>query len=231
MKNGNTNNRERFYKSKEWERFRKIVISNRLNDDGSTVCERCGKVIVQKNDIVLHHKTELTDENVDDVSIALNENNIELVCFKCHNKEHDRFNGWRSESKNVYLVYGAPCSGKTTYVRRHAGRNDIVVDMDSIYECVSTNNRYFKPDSLKSVVYELRDKLYEIIKYRNGKWNNAYVIAGAPLKGERERLLKRLGGAMPVFIKASKEECLSRCLDRGEEWKEFINNWFDSYQE
>ncbi len=35
---------------------------------------------------------------------------------------------------NVYIVYGPPMSGKTSYVIEHMEKGDIVVDMDSLYK-------------------------------------------------------------------------------------------------
>lgn len=225
-------NREQFYKSKQWEVFRRIVISERVDCTGATICESCGKEIVNRNDLILHHKIELTDCNVNDTSISLNPENIEIICMKCHNKEHNRFNGWKREDKHVYIIYGAPCSGKSTYVNKHAGSNDLIVDMDKIYNAISINALYEKPDSLKSVAFSLRDNLYDVIKYRNGKWLNAFVIASVPTIGERERLIKRLGGAELIYINATQEECMAHAEhDRSKEWKKYIVDWFGRFQE
>ena len=48
-------------------------------------------------------------------------------------------------SKKVYLVYGPPSSGKTTYINKHATGNDLIVDMDLIYAGISNNHLYHKP--------------------------------------------------------------------------------------
>lgn len=59
-----------FYKSKEWLRFRDIIVQRWTNkDDGLLYCEHCGKPIVKAYDIIIHHKVELTDSNVNDRSI------------------------------------------------------------------------------------------------------------------------------------------------------------------
>lgn len=51
----------------------------------------------------------------------------------------------------------------------------------------------------------------ESVKYRRGKWLNAYIIGGYPYQDERERLAESLG-AREVFIDTDREECLSRLL-------------------
>lgn len=38
--------------------------------------------------MIVHHKTELTPENINDPEITLGWQNLELLCLECHNKEH-----------------------------------------------------------------------------------------------------------------------------------------------
>ena len=232
------NNTQAFYKSKQWELFRKLVIEKRTHSDGFVYCEMCNKPILKKYDLILHHKKELSDENVSDYNVSLNEDNIEILHFKCHNKIHNRFTEGHSSTytavkKHVYIVYGSPCSGKTTWVNDNATADDIVVDLDSIWQMISINDRYVKPAALKSVVFDMRDKLYDIIKYRSGKWHNAYVITGGAMKGDRDRLVARIGADDLIFIDTPKNECIRRCLERkdlSEEWIQYINDWFDQFQ-
>ena len=232
--------RKQFYKSKAWEDFRQIVIAERTSDDGYVYCAICGKPILKKYDLIVHHKIELDELNVNDNMIALNPNNVECVHFKCHNELHSRFqggDGYRPVQKTAYLVYGAPCAGKTTWVHQNATSDDLIVDLDSIWQMISINDRYVKPDSLRSVMFDVRDKLYDIIKYRSGKWRTAYVISGCAMKGERERLVQRIGANDLVFIDTDKETCINRAKNRTEvkesqriEWIKYINDWFEKYQ-
>ena len=234
--------RQQFYKSKQWEAFRQVVIENRTDADGFVHCAICGKPILKKYDLILHHKIELDDINCNDVSIALNEDNIECVHFKCHNQIHNRFTAGHSATykpvkKHVYIVYGSPCSGKTTWVHENATANDLVVDMDSIWQMIGINDRYIKPAPLRSVAFDIRDKMYDIIKYRNGKWHNAFVIVGGALKGDRDRLAMRIGSNNFVFIDTNQNECLKRLHSRNDmsdeqkdEWQKYICDWFNTYQ-
>lgn len=223
-----------FYKSKEWLKFREIAINDSIID-GYVRCSHCGKAIVTRYDTIVHHKIELNEANVNNYDVSLNPANVEVICFKCHNKEHARF-GYEHKKK-VFIVYGSPLSGKSTWVKSVAQPNDLIVDMDNIHQMVSVNDRYDKNDRLNSVVFEVRDKLYELIKYRSGKWQNAYVIAGVPMVGERERLVKRLNADELVFIECDKEECINRLNQRDmsdesrSKWLQYIHDWFDKYVE
>lgn len=219
-----------FYRCKEWRRLLESLKLERVNDEGQVICEYCGKPIVRAYDIIGHHKVELTEDNVNDVTISLNPDNVELVHHKCHNYIHNKLGYGVRE---VYLVYGAPLSGKSTWVRDNMSEGDLIIDMDNIWQCVSGCDRYIKPNRLKSIAFRIRDSLLDSVRYRFGKWNNAYIIGGYPLISERERLCNELG-AREVFIDISKEECLQRlevCEDGRDkaEWTRYIEEWFERY--
>lgn len=220
-----------FYRSDEWRKLLDNLKHERLNDDGQIECEYCGKPIVKAYDIIGHHKIELDDENVKDYNISLNPDNIALVHHKCHNFIHNKLGYAQRE---VFIVYGAPLSGKTTWVKDNMSEGDLVIDVDSIWQCISGQDRYIKPNRLKSVVFKVRDSLIDCVKYRLGKWNNAYIIGGYPLQSERERLIKELA-AREVFIDASKDECIERleAVQDGrdkEEWRKYIDEWFERFR-
>ncbi len=71
-----------FYNSKKWRRARNLKIS--LNHG---ICERCGKAFASKH-LIVHHKIYLNETNIHDSNISLNQDNLELLCIDCHNKEH-----------------------------------------------------------------------------------------------------------------------------------------------
>lgn len=218
-----------FYRSDEWRGLLDALKLERLNENGELICEYCGKPITRAYDCIGHHKEHLTEENVNDFNISLNPDLIELVHHRCHNYIHNKL-GYAV--REVYLVYGAPLSGKTSWVRENMSEGDLLIDIDDIWQCVSGCDRYIKPNRLKSVVFRVRDSLLDTVKYRFGKWNNAYIVGGYPLQSERERLCRELG-AREIYIQCSRDECIERlrnCKDgRGDEWLKYIDEWFDKY--
>ena len=112
-----------FYKSREWESLVGQIKLDRLDDNGQIICECCGKPITRKYDCIGHHKIELDEQNVNDYSISLNPDNIMLVHFRCHNRIHSRFDGFRQQ---VYLVYGPPCAGKSTWVQDVCNKDETI---------------------------------------------------------------------------------------------------------
>jgi len=69
-----------FYNSKIWRDTQKLYKQSKFG-----VCERCGRPHIE---MIVHHKVYLTPENIIDPDIALNFDNLELLCIVCHNKEH-----------------------------------------------------------------------------------------------------------------------------------------------
>lgn len=218
-----------FYASDEWIIFRLNLILKR-----GPVCQKCGKRIANPKEIIGHHKIELTPENVHDHMISLNPDNVELVCFDCHEEIHCRFG--HKPAHNVYLVYGPPLSGKTSFVAERLRRGDIVIDMDLLYQAVSMLPSYDKPNNLLANVRGIQNLLLDNIKTRYGKWYSAWIIGGYAERHRREKLADDLGAEL-VFLNVSKDECLRRLgLDEGrryrkDEWRRYIDKWFEQYGE
>lgn len=223
-----------FYQSEEWRGLRLALISERTNQkDGILYCEECGEPIINLFECIGHHKQELTMRNVNDYSISLNPENVMLVHLKCHNMIHARF-GFMAQKK-VYYVWGAPCSGKNTFVRENKGNSDLIVDIDLLWQAATGGALYDKPDALKTPVFMLRDSLLDIVKTRAGKWQRAFIIEGGARKGDRERRIAMLG-AEDIFINTDKETCLRRLasdekrVNVQDQWRGYIEDWFAQYQ-
>ena len=212
-----------FYQSKDWRKLIAQLKIERADADGQVICEYCGKPITKAYDIIGHHIEELTDENVNDYEISLNPDNVMLIHFKCHNSIHERFDGFR---QRVFLVYGSPCAGKSTWVRESAHKDDLIIDLDCIWESICLSDRYHKPARLKPCVYKVRDALLDCVKIRHGLWRNAYVIGTYPLRTDRDRLASLLR-AEPVFIDTPKDECIRRAPT--DEWRKFVEDWWRDY--
>lgn len=224
---------KQFYNSKQWNDFRKVIIAQRSQKtNGNIVCEYCGKVISSFGEVEVDHIKELTKENVNDASISLNADNLKIACHACHNKKHGRFT---SVNKKVFLVYGAPFSGKNTYVKQNMCRGDLVVSMDKLFEAISFLPQYDKPSLLLQNVFDLRNHLLDQIKTRYGKFKNAWIIGGYANKRDREHLARELGAEL-IYIQVTKQECLQRlehCTDERQyqkvEYRKYIEKWFENF--
>lgn len=228
-------NLSQFYNSQEWKDCRRLLIAARTKDDGFLYDEFSGKPLLKNYDIIAHHKTPLTMQNVNDVNISLNPDNIMLVSQKSHNEIHSRF-GYTAQRK-VYYVYGAPCSGKTTFINDIKGNSDLIVDIDNIWKCLTGGKRYEKPNALKTNVFAIRDALFDQVRTRAGKWERAFIIEGGAVKSNRTRQIELLQ-AEEIFVDTDKQTCIQRLAsdetrtdEQKKEWINYINDWFEQYQE
>ena len=218
---------QRFYASRPWRDLRARLIAERLG-----TCERCGKSFADTSQLICHHKIHLTDETLTDPAVALDPANIEVLCPSCHAFYHTE-RGYIHSSRQVFIVYGPPLSGKSTYVRQNMQRGDLVVDYDQLYRAVSLCPLYDRPDELRRVTFALRDCLLDQVRTRNGTWSTAWIIAGLPRKLERERLAARLGASL-IYIEATESECLARLesvtdLRASLPWADYTRAWFRDY--
>ena len=67
-----------FYNSTAWKSCREAY-----KHKVGYLCERCGEP-----GVVVHHKNRVSPETINDPSVLLDFNNLELLCMRCHYKEH-----------------------------------------------------------------------------------------------------------------------------------------------
>ena len=224
-----------FYNSDVWRAFRQSVIAEAIeaDDAGLLRSEFSGDVIVNQYECILHHKIPLTMQNVNDYSVSLNRDNIMLVTYQEHNIIHKRFSGQLSSwQRKVYVVFGSPCSGKSTFVHNNISMGDVVLDMDSIWSAVSGQAAHIYPYEIKPIVFGVREYLLQQIKMRAGKWECAWVISTEVLPSAQDRLLELVNGE-PIYIDTDKDTCLARLYADDTRDKEvftkLIDEWFEKY--
>lgn len=215
-----------FYRSPEWEGLRKRITLERVDNMGDLHCEHCGKVLIHPYEAICHHVEELTEENVFDALVALNPDNIQVVCHRCHNKHHERW-GYASRVKRVCVVWGSPCSGKRSFVAESAGPNDLIVDIDSIYDALSTGEYR---GSITGNVMAVYRTLIDQVKTRNGRWRTAWILRTLPLNIDRESLGRELGGPEMIHIDTDMAACLEEAESRGGDWPKWTEEYWKKYQ-
>ena len=76
---------EPLYKSVAWQKCRAAYASS-----VGGLCERCLEKGLYKAGVIVHHKVYLTPDNINDPTVALSFDNLELLCRDCHAAEHQR---------------------------------------------------------------------------------------------------------------------------------------------
>lgn len=135
---------------------------------------------------------------------------------------------------NVYIVWGPPAGGKTTYVRNNMEPGDLVIDLDYIKSGISMKGKTAASDNLLNVALKMRDYLYNMVEYREGlECNNIWIVSCLPTKIERDNLYNRLNATEIIEIKTPMNECVQRMMGDDERedkmlqagiiWKWFVN--------
>jgi hypothetical protein len=210
-----------FYHTKPW-----MELAYYLKVQSGGRCNRCGRIVTDWSLLIGHHTVELTEDNVDDASISLNPDLIEIVCQRCHNRQHRR--DW-NRPKRVFIIWGSPLSGKSTLLHQLVQPGDIVMDIDAIWQAVTLQPPYVKPNRCKYNVFPIRDLMLDQIKTRYGQWCDAYVVGGYPDRYEREQMAATLGAEL-IYCEATREQCLERAKERPPEWAGYVNDWWDRYE-
>lgn len=207
-------------------------------------CEYCGGLVEksfnpQKNNnaeaMVFHHVIPLNSLNVNDAVIAINPANIQILHWRCHNKVHGRFEGsTRRSDQKVYLITGAPCSGKTTLAREIMSAGDVIIDIDDIWQQVTGLPRYSKPNAAKPIVFATLKAQEEQIRMRAGNWYNAFIIKSLPLRMDRERTAQALNADEVIVMNATREDCLGRLHENPNgrnvnEYEGYINQYYQRF--
>ena len=84
----------KFYSSQAWNNCRTAYMQHVHH-----LCERCLANGIMKPAAIVHHKIELTPDNIDNPNITLGFDNLEAVCRECHGKIHDLY-----QRKRRYII-------------------------------------------------------------------------------------------------------------------------------
>ena len=127
------------------------------------------------------------------------------------------------------IVYGCPCSGKSTYIRGHAGDNDIIYDFDALRLAMTTLTQHLtERHTADLLILDLRKAIVDKVK-DDKRINCVWIQCRWPT----DTLKEILDGVdtEEIFIEATKEECYER-LDADDTrpdkdaWRGVINKWF-----
>ena len=77
---------EKFYKSVAWKKCRASYV-RRVGG----LCERCLARGLCVPGVIVHHLNHLTPANINDPTVTLNPDNLELLCRACHGDQHRGF--------------------------------------------------------------------------------------------------------------------------------------------
>lgn len=205
----------RGYCSAGWKAARREVLLR----DGYQ-CQVCGALVHGKRAHV-DHIVRKADGAGDEVS------ELQTLCASCHGKKTVREQGaaakperWSLHPKwmprsiiPVTLVCGPPASGKSTYVEKHKGPDDLVVDLDIIAsQMAGTSLHSWGFKWLGGAVRKRNEMLANLHKEEAKRHPMAWLIATEPKAEDRQWWVDRLGVSGVVVIETNAATCEARMV-------------------
>ena len=98
---------KQFYSSKAWQDCRNEYAKRRHH-----LCEECLRQGIYRPGEIVHHVIEIDPITINNPEVALNFDNLELLCRQCHYKAHPKGNGVHVKGKNYSKRFFVDENGK-----------------------------------------------------------------------------------------------------------------------
>lgn len=135
-------------------------------------------------------------------------------------------------NKDIYIVCGAPGSGKSTYVNKNAEQEDLIIDLDNIIMQYTNKPLYSNTEKYVRIAIERRNEILNSLNSYKSK--RVWFIVSAPTSNGRKHWKEQLDGTV-IMLDTSKDECYKR-LERDTrrsnnimKYKVAVRNWFINY--
>ena len=167
-----------------------------------------------------------------DVDLFWDEDNYQSLCKSCHSSKtfYETIKTTRlprninPASYDITLLFGPPCSGKTTWAKKQRSK---VIDFDDIKREVSGQNPYDMDIKYLSICIAIRNKM---IRETQGPM---IVIGTLADKNVRADWIKKLG-AKPLMMVTPPHQCIIRLKKSGRPnipgQIALINRWFEYFK-
>lgn len=121
----------------------------------------------------------------------------------------------------MHVICGAPCSGKTTYIKKHAKPGQLIVDADRIAEAIGSGVSHCSKGVCLDAALRVRDTLIEYAKQSQA---DSWIIHTKPSKSQMKDYQRH--GADIVVLDPGIEVCKRRAAQRPEGTIEQIEKWY-----
>lgn len=131
--------------------------------------------------------------------------------------------------REVTLVTGPPCSGKSTHVTQHASDGDLIVDFDTIARELGSPRPWIHPPEIRRRAEVLtRQRLSQVRAMTEGR---AWIIRSVPNPGERQRLADWLHADHVLVLLPDTDTLQTRMRERPQPGRTLrgVNTWMRNY--
>lgn len=181
----------------------------------------------------VHHIIKVSDGNN---STHYDLDNLVCVCKGCHKKIEGKnkielieyletLHKAKKLNAKLNIVYGPPCSGKTTYVMKNKDNKDIVIDLDYIKQALTYKNIH---DELSKDHIEYLFNIRKYILENPKKDSTTWLITTTKEYKSKENYIE----VNEINLIKSKKE-IYKMIDEDETridkeaWKKLVDNWFE----
>jgi 5-methylcytosine-specific restriction endonuclease McrA len=185
-------------------------------------------------------------DHIDGNSRNNDRSNLRPLCKPCHTRRTVRDQGqgkmqWRPEWLRpsripLTIVCGPPASGKSTYVKEHAGKYDLVIDLDEIASSLSGQSLH-DWDRSKWLVPAMRRRneiLGDLSRATTARWPRAWLIVSEAKPEYRQWWDDTLKPERIIVIETQPDECMRRVRADStrprDKTNAAITAWWSNYQ-
>jgi tRNA uridine 5-carbamoylmethylation protein Kti12 len=131
----------------------------------------------------------------------------------------------------IWIVTGPPCSGKSTYIKGQAKRDDVIIDMDRIALAISPEDtRPFEyNDKIRAIARSGRAAMVKesIARAQGERYTNVWIIHTDPTPDQR--MSYRAANARFIDLDPGKDVCLERLKSRPEQNQAIAKQVIDDF--
>ena len=129
----------------------------------------------------------------------------------------------------LHIITGAPCSGKSTYVREHAKAGDVRVDFDVIAQALGSDVDHQAEGAVRECAFKARSAAINYL-IEHADECEGWIIHSDPADWQREAYEKV--GAEFIDLDVDMQTCLDRAVEdeRPEGEADAIRDWFARHE-
>lgn len=161
--------------------------------------------------------------------------NAQSLCHDCHVRKTRKEDGWNGgkEGKRVFVIYGPPGAGKSTFVENNAKKGALILDFDKLVSSITNIPTHRKPEHLLKFAWEARDAILNQLDKTEDPIT-AWIIDSGFKRSKIDEYIARYGAK--VFVLETPElVCIQRVdadlnRDMSTDWQGLIRLWWSTYR-